>query len=102
GSRGREGRRGGRDEPTMGKMTAPTPPRSWPALTRRRVLLGTGVLGVLAGYGLLRDSVATGAPGSPTESFEVSHTDAEWRQLLTPQQYAVLRQASTERPYSSP
>jgi peptide-methionine (R)-S-oxide reductase len=90
-----------RDASTMGRMTAPTPSRSWPALTRRRILLGSGLLGALAGYGLLRDSVATGAPGSSTETFEVSHTDAEWRQLLTPQQYAVLRQASTERPYSS-
>jgi peptide-methionine (R)-S-oxide reductase len=36
------------------------------------------------------------------ERFPVSHTDAEWRSLLTPAQYAVLRQSATERPYSSP
>jgi peptide-methionine (R)-S-oxide reductase len=34
--------------------------------------------------------------------FEVSHTDAEWRRMLTPDQYAVLRQSGTERPYTSP
>ena len=36
------------------------------------------------------------------ERFKVTHTDAEWRALLTPAQYAVLRQQGTERPYSSP
>ena len=36
------------------------------------------------------------------EVFEVTHTDAEWRKLLTTEQYAVLRQAATERPFTSP
>ena len=35
-------------------------------------------------------------------AFEVIHTDSEWRKLLTPDQYSVLRQDGTERPYSSP
>ena len=43
---------------------------------------------------------AVGAAES--ETFEVTHTDAQWRSLLTPAQYTVLRQQGTEPPFSSP
>ncbi len=36
------------------------------------------------------------------EVFEVAHTEAEWKKLLTPAQFSVLRQAATERPHTSP
>jgi peptide-methionine (R)-S-oxide reductase len=35
-----------------------------------------------------------------TERFAVTHTDEEWRKLLTPEQYAVMRDHGTERPGS--
>jgi peptide-methionine (R)-S-oxide reductase len=86
----------------MGKVTDSTPPAPSRALTRRRVLLGTALLGVLAGGAALSNSGAAGRPSAPIGTFKVNHTDEEWRQLLTPQQYAVLRTAATEAPYSSP
>jgi peptide-methionine (R)-S-oxide reductase len=42
------------------------------------------------------------ADGAKAETFEVAHTDAEWKKLLSANQFAVLRLAATERPFSSP
>jgi peptide-methionine (R)-S-oxide reductase len=84
------------------KVTSPIARPHWPALTRRQLLLGTGVLGVLAGSGALTALSAAVAPNASSDTFAVNHTDDEWRHLLTPQQYDVLRNAGTETPYSSP
>jgi peptide-methionine (R)-S-oxide reductase len=79
-------------------MTASSPSR----LSRRHLLMGTAILGVLAGCGTLRDLANADPPKPPTGNFDVTHTDAEWHQLLNAQQYHVLRNAGTESPYSSP
>ncbi len=34
------------------------------------------------------------------DRFPVTHTDAEWRKILTPEQYEVMRGHGTERPGS--
>ncbi len=43
-----------------------------------------------------------GAAGQPAGGFTVSHSEAEWRQLLSPAAYDVLRDHGTEPPGSSP
>lgn len=42
------------------------------------------------------------AKSDSDNEFEVTKTEAEWREVLTPEEFAVLRQDKTERPFSSP
>ncbi len=65
-------------------------------ITRRRLIAG-GIAGAAAAVA----SAWRTAEAKPPV-FEVTHTDAEWKALLPPEQYAVLRRSATERPYSSP
>jgi peptide-methionine (R)-S-oxide reductase len=66
-------------------------------MNRREVLIGgAGVAAAVAVPALLRASKA-GA-----ETFEVTHSEDEWRRLLTPAQFQVLRKHGTERPFTSP
>jgi peptide-methionine (R)-S-oxide reductase len=64
-------------------------------MRRRDLLL---VLGVVAVGGIGRPAWLL----AKAEEFEVTKTDEEWRRLLTPDQYQVLRHEATERAFSSP
>jgi peptide-methionine (R)-S-oxide reductase len=70
---------------------------------RRQFLIagGTGLAAVAAAYVTSRREVLAQVARQGV-SFEVTHTDAEWRKLLSSDQYAVLRQEATEPPFSSP
>jgi peptide-methionine (R)-S-oxide reductase len=71
-------------------MARPTDGTHSGAMITRRHMIG----GIAAGFAM---SVPTASFGA----YRVTHTDDEWRELLTPDQFAVLRQGATEDAYSS-
>ncbi|MCD9087947.1 peptide-methionine (R)-S-oxide reductase MsrB [Stenotrophomonas sp. SY1] len=72
------------------------------SLTRRKLLGIGGAVAAASLFGL--GACGRAAPVSPASrgNFEVMRSDAQWRQQLTPAQYAVLRGQGTERAFSSP
>lgn len=70
--------------------------------SRRRWLLGGSAALLAAGTAaVLRGWKMPQAHAAAPERFEITHTDAQWRELLGADRYAVLRQAATEPPFSS-
>ena len=63
----------------------------------KRFLLAGGAAGLVAAAGASWWAAAPMAAGT----FDVNHSDEEWRKLLKPDQYAVLRHSGTERPFTS-
>ena len=66
-------------------------------LSRRRLLAASAVLGAALPF-----VSACGASPAAAKSFPKGRTDAAWRKLLTREQYYVLREAGTERAFTSP
>jgi peptide-methionine (R)-S-oxide reductase len=62
-------------------------------MTTRRSLLLSGA--ALCAIGLVPSL------SRAKEIFTITHSDDEWRKLLTPDQFAILRQNATERPFTS-
>lgn len=60
----------------------------------RRTLLSTTAVGLAAAYHG-RHALAAG-------SYEIQRSEAEWRKLLTGEQFEILRKSGTERPFTSP
>jgi peptide-methionine (R)-S-oxide reductase len=60
--------------------------------TRRQFAWGAAAAAVFGGRAL----------AAPGDKFEVTHTEEEWKKILTPEQFYVLREEGTERPGTSP
>lgn len=45
---------------------------------------------------------ACGGGDAEAKAFPVQYSRAEWKKRLTPEQFRILREEGTERPYSSP
>ncbi len=85
-------------------------------MNRREMLLTSGAaLVAFAGYSMTGLRVAEAVPNDPLlvkttyghdlvsgKIEKIERTEQEWRSLLSPNQFAVLRKEATERPFSSP
>ena len=65
-------------------------------IARRRFL---GWLGASAAIPAI---AACGGGSAEAKAYPVSYSEAEWRKRLTPDQFFILRQEGTERPFTSP
>jgi peptide-methionine (R)-S-oxide reductase len=64
----------------------------------RRGLLGAAAI---AAIGATFAACGRAGPAAAAETFQVTHTAAEWKRRLGPDRYRILRQAGTEAPFTS-
>jgi len=64
--------------------------------SRRLLVVGAGLSVVASRFAWV------GGNAVAAQTFPVSHSDAEWRKILTTDQFSVLRKEATENPFTSP
>ena len=69
-------------------------------LNRRQTLLRT--FGTIAAVGSARFAQAANPAAAMGRNYEITRTEAEWKQQLTSDEYLVLREGATERAHTSP
>jgi len=70
-------------------------------MTKRQFILSGVAAAALAALGA-RFGIGRARSEDSAEVFEVTKTDAEWQEILTPEQFRVLRKEETEYPGTSP
>ena len=69
---------------------------------RREVLLGGAAVLAMAAVPFVLRPMGSSPTTAAEGDFEVTMTPDEWKAKLTPEQFAVLREEATERPWTSP
>jgi peptide-methionine (R)-S-oxide reductase len=68
-------------------------------LSRRLMMLAGASIAAIAAVARF---ASPGKAGTEIKTFEITKPDEEWKKLLTPEQYYVLRKHGTERAFTSP
>ena len=69
---------------------------------QRRALFGATAASALLFAGGTRGVAAAPGPNPVGFAFEITRSDAEWKEMLTEAEYKILREGGTENPETSP
>lgn len=71
-------------------------------MNRRGFVFGGAALAGVGTFAFGPSLAGSQKAAEPGESFPFTKTEAQWREILSPQQYEILREEGTEHAHSSP